>query len=36
MTKRKANRALVDENIIMEEKRQVLSADVMHIDSKIF
>jgi len=26
----------VDENIIMEEKRQVLSADVMHIDGKIF
>ena len=36
MTKRKVSRAIVDQNIIMEEKRQVLSADVMHIDGKIF
>jgi len=36
MTKRKVSRAIVDQHIIMEEKRQVLSADVMHIDGKIF
>ena len=36
MTKRKVSRALIDNNIVMEEKRQVLSADVMHIDGKIF
>ena len=35
MTKRKVGRAVIDQNIIMEEKRQALTSDVMHIDGKI-
>jgi len=36
MTKKKASRAIIDQNIVMKEKRQALTADVMHIDGQIF
>jgi len=36
MTKKKISRAIIDENLMLDEKRQVLYSDVMHIDSNKF
>ena len=36
MTKKKASRAVIDNAIVMEEKRPALSSNVMHIDGHIF
>jgi len=36
MTHKKVSRAIIDQNIVMTEKRQALTADVMHIDGQIF
>ena len=35
MTKKKVSRAVIDNAIVMEEKRQASSSDVMHIDGQI-
>ena len=36
MTKRKVSRAVIDKDIMMREKQQVLYSDVMHIDGQRF
>jgi len=36
MTKKKISRAIIDENLMLDEKRQVLYSEVMHIDSNKF
>ena len=36
MTKRKVSRAVIDKDIMMKEKQQVLYSDVMHIDGQKF
>ena len=36
MTKKKAGRAVIDQNIMMAVKQQALTSDVMHIDGQIF
>ena len=36
MTKRKVGRAVIEEELILKEKRQTLYADVMHIDGQKF
>ena len=36
MTKRKVGGEVINQNIIMEERRQALTSDVMHIDGKSF
>jgi hypothetical protein len=36
MTRRPANRAVYDDNLLADEKKQVLHSDVMHIDHKRF
>ena len=34
MTKKKVSRAIVDEDLMLDERKQVLYSDVMHIDKK--
>jgi hypothetical protein len=36
MTKKKVSRASIDESLILDEKKQVLYSDVMHVDSNKF
>ncbi len=36
MTKKKVSRTIIDEDLMLDEKRQVLYSDVMHIDSNKF
>jgi hypothetical protein len=36
MTKKRVNRAIVDESLVLDEKKQVLYSDVMHINSNKF
>jgi hypothetical protein len=36
MTKKKVSRAIVDEDLMLDERKQVLYSDVMHIDSNKF
>jgi hypothetical protein len=36
MTKRKVSRAIYDNNLNMDEKKQVLYSDVMHVDGHCF
>jgi hypothetical protein len=36
MTKKKVSRAIVDEDLMLDERKQVLYSDVMHTDSNKF
>jgi uncharacterized protein VirK/YbjX len=36
LVKKKASRAVIDDNLILDEKKQTLDTDVMHIDSSKF
>ena len=36
MTKKKVSRASIDESLMLDEKKQVLYSDVMHVDSNKF
>jgi hypothetical protein len=36
MTKKKIIRTIIDEDLMLDEKRQVLYSDVMHVDSNKF
>ncbi len=36
MVKKKASRAVVDDDLVLDEKRQMLYTDVMHIDGSKF
>jgi hypothetical protein len=36
MTKQAVKRAIVDEDLVLEEKNLILHSDVMHIDKNLF